>query len=52
MDKLYNEKTLFKMDDLGGKTHYFWKHPISSMTHTVHGKRLALNGTESGPSTG
>jgi len=24
---VYNGKAYFLMDDFGGKTHYFWKHP-------------------------
>jgi len=27
MDGENNGKPYFLMDDLGGKTHYFWKHP-------------------------
>ena len=27
MDGLFHGKPYFLMDDLGGNTHYFWKHP-------------------------
>ena len=29
-----------KMDDLGGKTHYFWKHPNGVAPHILKRKRM------------
>ena len=53
MDKLYNGKPYEQMDDLGGKNHYFWKHPnLAKTLETPNPLRLGLPSARSFLSVG